>query len=151
MLQGQQSIAKTYELIQGEKQRIILDRYKYIKLKNEILKISTYTQFWKQTTSSQGRLLSTFDAEKGRMKMAFLQAHIAQPKSAADYKKTSFEFDAKDIHAIDQKEIYKKTIEIIFSTLTNSSMNVSKLNVSLTNIQSQLNIENLSSQAKDNE
>ena len=45
-------------------------------------------------------------------------------------------------------EMHKQTGEMIFSTLTNSSMNVSKLWVSLTNIQSQLKIEKLSYLAK---
>lgn len=38
--------------VQGEKEKTIFDRYREIKLKNEILKNSAYNQFWKQTSSS---------------------------------------------------------------------------------------------------
>ena len=138
MSQVHQNPTQKCSLIHGDKEKIISDKYKEINLKNEILKGNTHTQFWKQTASAQSKLLSTFDTEKGRMKISFLQAQIAQPKSAADYKKTSFEFDAKDMHPIDQMEMHKQTREMIFSTLTNSSMNVSILHVSVQNIQSHL-------------
>ena len=98
--------------------------FREIKLKNEIIKNNTYTQFWKQTSSSQSNLLSTFDSEKGRMQMAFLEAQIPQPKTTKDYKKTTFEFDTKDIHPIDQMEMHKKTGEMICSTLTNTTTTV---------------------------
>lgn len=52
-------------------------------------------------------MLSAFDSEKGKMKMAFLQAQITKPNVASDYKKTSFEFDVKGIHPIDQMEMHK--------------------------------------------
>lgn len=48
------------------------------------------------------------------MKMAFLQAQVPQPKVTSDYKKTTFEFDVKDIHPIDQMEMHKQTGEMIF-------------------------------------
>ena len=92
-----------------------------------MLKTNTYNQFWKQKSSSQSRLLSAFDSEKGRMRMAFLEAQVTEPKGAADYKKTSFEFNAKGIHPIDQMEMHKQTGEMISSTLTNTSMSLSKL------------------------
>ena len=56
------------------------------------------------------------------MKMDFLEAQIPQPKSTSDYKNTLFEFDTKDIHPINQMEMHKKTGEMIFSTLTNTTM-----------------------------
>ena len=71
--------------------------------------------------------LSVFYSEKGKMYMAFLEAKISQPKSATDYKKTTFEFDIKDIHPIDQMDMHKKIGEMISSTLTNTTMNISKL------------------------
>lgn len=82
--------------------------------------------------------------------MAFLQAQVLHPKSAADYKQTTFEFDAKDVHPIDQMDMHRQTREMIYSTLTSTAMIASKLQVSLTNIQSQLKLEKASSLAKDN-
>ena len=79
-----------------------MDIFKEIKLKNEALNINTYNQFWKQTSSAQSKLLLAFDSEKGKILMAFLQAQVPQPKGESDYKKTSLEFDIKDIHPIDQ-------------------------------------------------
>ena len=82
--------------------------------------------------------------------MAFLQAQVPHPKTTTDYKKTSFEFDVKDVHPVDQMEMHRQTGEMIFSTLKNTSLKTSKLQVSLNNIQSQLKMEKISSLAKDN-
>jgi len=43
-----------------------------IKKKNERLASNTYAQFWKKTSTTQHRLLSAFNIEKGRMYMEFL-------------------------------------------------------------------------------
>lgn len=66
--------------------------------------------------------------------MAFLEVQIPHPKLAVDYKKTTFEFETKDIHPIDQMEMHKQIGEMMYSTLTNTTMTVSKLQVSLSNI-----------------
>ena len=60
------------------------------------------------------------------MKMAFLEAQTPYPKIVADYKSTTFEFSTKDIHPIDQMEMHKQTGEMISSTLTNTTMSLSK-------------------------
>jgi len=61
------------------------------------------------------------------MQMAFLQAQIPQPRTAAHYQKqTSFEFNVKDVHSIDQIEMHKQTGQMIYSTLTNTTMSLSK-------------------------
>jgi hypothetical protein len=70
----------------------IFEKYDLIKKKNQTLTSSTYAQFWKQTLTAQNRLLSTFDTEKGRMQMEFLQAHVPNPKVIIDYKRETFEF-----------------------------------------------------------
>ena len=81
--------------------------------------------------------------------MVFLQAQVPYPKTAVDYKKTSFEFDIKDVHHVDQMNMHRQIGDMIFSNLTNTSMTYSNLPLSLTNIQSQLSIENISSLAKE--
>jgi len=45
-----------------------------------------------------------------------------------------FEFDVKDIHPIDQMEMHKKIGEMISSTITNTAMSLSKLQVTLANV-----------------
>ena len=55
--QDQQKVIHTSTTTIGEKDKNIFDTFKEIKLKNEILKTSTYNQFWKETPSSQRRLL----------------------------------------------------------------------------------------------
>jgi hypothetical protein len=95
-------IALMVESIHGEKEPNIFDKYKEIKQRNELLNTSTYTQFWKQTSTTQHRLLSSFDIEKGRMQMAFLQSQVPYPNTATYYKKTYFEFDVNDVHHVDQ-------------------------------------------------
>jgi len=91
----------------SEPEKSMMDVFKEIKVRNEALKINTYNQFWKQTSGAQSKLLSAFDSEEGKMQITFLQAQVPQPKGASDYKKTYFEFDIKDIHPIDQKEMHK--------------------------------------------
>ena len=120
--QGHKETELQSQNVQTEKENIVFDRYKEIKLINEILKNSTYNQFWKHTSSSQSRLLLVFDTEHGKIQMAFLEAQILQPKSVADYKSTTFEFNTKDIHPIDQMEMHKQTGEMISTTLTNIAM-----------------------------
>jgi hypothetical protein len=84
------------------------------------------------------------------MKMAFLQAQVPHPKTNVDYKNTSFEFDVKEVHPVDQVDMHMKIGEMIFSTFTNTSLISSKLQVSLNNIKSQLKLEKISSLSKDN-
>jgi hypothetical protein len=123
----------------------IFEKYDLIKKRNQTLINSTCTQFWKQTSIAQHRLLSTFDIEKGRMHMVFLQAQVPDPKVITDYKRATFEFPTKDVHPIDQMDLHKQTGEMVFYTLVHASTTASKLQVSLNNVQTQLKLENISS------
>ena len=67
------------------------------------------------------------------MRMAFLEAQIPQLKGATNYKKTSFKLDEKKIHPKYQMEMHKKTKEMISSTLTSTTMSLSKLQVNFSN------------------
>jgi hypothetical protein len=84
------------------------------------------------------------------MNMAFLQAQVSDPKAITDYKRATFEFHTRDVHPADQVDLHKKTREVIFSTLVNASTAATKLQVSLSNVQTQLKLEKISSFAKDN-
>jgi hypothetical protein len=75
----------------------------------------------------QHRLLSAFDTEKGRMHMAFLQGQVPHPNAISDYKRSTFEFDVKEVHPTDQMDMQRENDEIIFSTLENTSMIAAKL------------------------
>lgn len=75
------------------KESNVFTNFLEINQKNEALKANVYAQFWKKTSTSQHRLLTTFDNEKGRMQMDFLQAQVPFPKGFYDYKKTIFSFD----------------------------------------------------------
>jgi hypothetical protein len=110
----------------------------------------TYAQFWKQTSTSQHRFISSFDSEKGRIHMVFLQAQVPHPKEITDYKRSTLEFDAKHVHLADQIDLHRKTIEMVFSILANASTTATKLQVSLNNVQTQLKLEKVSYFAKDN-
>jgi hypothetical protein len=135
---------------QGAAKLSIFEKYDMIKKKNERLTNNTYAQFWKQTSTTQHRLLSSFDTEKGRMYMEFLQAQVPHPKEITDYKRSTLEFDAKDVHPADQMDLHRQTGEMVFSTLANASTTAAKLQVSLNNVQTQLKLEKVSSFAKDN-
>jgi hypothetical protein len=135
---------------QGSAKLSIFEKYDLIKKKNEMLTNNTYAQFWKQTSTTQHRFLSAFDTEKGRMHMAFLQAQVPHPKEITDYKRSTLEFDAKQVHPTDQMDFHRQTGEMVFSTLANASTTAAKLQVSLNNVQTQLKLEKVSSFEKDN-
>ena len=95
---------------------------------------STYAQFWKQTSAQQHGLLSSFDTEKGRMHLAFLQAWVSQPKEITDYKRSTMVCETKQVHPADQMDLHRQTGEMIFSTLAHASSTTRKLQVSLNNV-----------------
>jgi hypothetical protein len=128
---------------------IIFEKYYLIKKRNQALTSNTYAQFWKQTSTTHHILLSAFDIEKGRMHMNFLQAQVPNPKAITDYKRAMFKFHTRDVHLTNQMDLHKQTGEIVFSTLANDSTSISKLQVSLSNVQTQLKLKNISSFAKD--
>jgi hypothetical protein len=105
----------------------VFEKYDLIKKKNQTLTSSTYAQFWKQTSTAQHRLLSTFDTEKGRMNMDFLQAQVSDPKAIPDYKRATFKFHTRDVHPADQMDLHRKKREMVFSTLANASTLAAKL------------------------
>jgi hypothetical protein len=85
----------------GSAKLSIFEKYDLIKNKNETLASNTYAQFWNQTSTTQHRLLSSFDTEKGRMHVVFLQAQVPHPKEIIDYKKETFEFNTRYVHLAD--------------------------------------------------
>jgi hypothetical protein len=128
----------------------ILERYDSIKKRNQSLTSSAYAQFQKQSFTTQHRLLSAFDTEKGKMHMAYLHALMPDPKVISDYRRTSFEFQTKDVHPADQMDMHKQTGEMISHTLACVATSAAKLWTSLSNAQTQLKLEKMSSFAKDN-
>jgi hypothetical protein len=79
--QRQTNTTLTAESSHEKTESNIFDKYKQIKQRNELLNNNTYAQFWKQTSTAQHRLLSSFDTERGRMQMEFLQAQVPHPKT----------------------------------------------------------------------
>jgi hypothetical protein len=128
----------------------IFEKYDLIKKRNQSLTSSAYAQFQKQSSIAQHRLLSAFDTEKGRMHMAYLHALVPDPKVISDFKRTTFEFQAKDVHPTDQMDMHKKTGEMISHTLARVATSASKCRIALSNAQAQLKLEKMSSFAKDN-
>jgi hypothetical protein len=128
----------------------IFEKYDLIKKRNQSLTSSAYAQFQKQSSTAQHRLLSAFDTEKGRMHMAYLHALVPDPKVISDFKRTTFEFQAKDVHPADQMDMHKQTGEMISHTLARVATFASKCRIDLSNAQAQLKLEKMSSFAKDN-
>lgn len=93
-----------------------------------------YNQLWKQTSTSQHNLLFAFNNERGRMQIAFLQAHIPFPKSTTDYNNIILSFDVNQIHPINQMDMHMQSGEMLFSTMTTTSMSLSKLRTALSNV-----------------
>jgi hypothetical protein len=128
----------------------IFEKYDLIKKRNQSLTSSAYAQFQKQSSTAQHRLLSAFDTEKGRMHMAYLHALVPDPKVISDFKRTTFEFQAKDVHPEDQMDMHKQTGEMISHTLARVATSASKCRIALSNAQARLKLEKMSSFAKDN-
>jgi hypothetical protein len=145
----QTNITMATQIPQGSAKLNIFEKYDLIKKRNQTLTNSTYAQFWKQTSTTQHRLLSTFNMEKGRMHIAFLQAQVPQPKEIRDYKRSTLVFDTKQVHPADQMDLHRQTGEMVFSTLAHASSTTAKLQVALNNVQTQLKLEKISSFAKD--
>ena len=82
--------------------------------------------------------------------MAYLQAQVPDPKVISNYKRDTFEFQAKDVHPTDQMDLHKQTGEMVFHTLAHATASASKFWVALSNAQTQLKPEKISSFAKDN-
>lgn len=121
-----------------------------IKARNDPLRLQVYNQCLKMDPKNQQILLSAFDIQQGKMLMSHFKPKVQQPQIAADYIRTNFEVLAKYIHPLDQIELHKQTGEMIYSTLTDKSITTQKLQDSLENTNTQLNLEKASSQAKDN-
>jgi hypothetical protein len=128
----------------------IFEKYDLIKKRNQSLTSSAYAQFQKQSSTAQHRLLSTFDTEKGKMHMAYLHALVPDPKVISDYRRTTFEFQAKDMHPTDQMDMHKQAKEMISHTLARVATSAEKHRTTLRNAQTQLKLEKMSSFAKDN-
>jgi hypothetical protein len=67
-----------------------------------------------------------------------------------DYKRDTFKFQMKDVHLIDQMDLHKQIGEMVFYMLAHASTTLSKLQVSMNNVQTQLKLETISSFANDN-
>jgi hypothetical protein len=126
----------------------IFEKYDLIKKKNQSLTSSAYAQFQKQSSTAQHRLLSAFDTEKGKMHMAYLHALIPDPKVISNYRRTTFEFQDKDVHPVDQMDMHKQTGEMISHTLAHVATTAAKHQTTLSNAQTQLKLEKMSSFAK---
>jgi hypothetical protein len=104
----------------------IFEKYDMIKKKNQMLANNTYAQFWKKNSTTHHRLLSAFDTEKGIMHLAFLQAHVPQPKEIIDYKRSTIVFDTKQVHLANQMDLHRQIGEMVFSTLAHASSTTTK-------------------------
>jgi len=115
----------------------IFQRYKEIKERNiEALHDNIYIQFRKQSSSIQHRLISTYDTEKGGIHMEFFQAQVPQPKSATDFKKATFEFEAKDVDPLDQIGMHMQTGDMVYAPFTQTAIIASNMQLSLNNVES---------------
>lgn len=94
--------------------------------------------------------MAAYDFKEEKMILSHFKPKIPQPQSAADYIKTNLEVLAKDIHPMDQIELHKQTSEMVYATLADKAMLAHQLKESLKNTNTQLDLEIMSSSAKDN-
>ena len=135
---------------QGAQPSGIKGTFMEIKAQNELLRIQLYDQFLKTTPSKQQRLMAAYDIKEEKMILSHFKPKVPQPQIAADYIKTNLEVLAKDIHSMDQIELHKQTSEMVYATLADKAMMAHQLKESLKNTSTQLDLEKMPSQAKDN-
>ena len=121
-----------------------------IKTQNELLRIQLYDQFLKTTLAKQQRLMATYDLKEEKMISSHFKPKVPQPQIAPDYIRTNLEVLAKDIHPMDQIELHNQTGDMVYATLVDKAMLAHQLKESLTNTNTQLDLERMSSTAKDN-
>lgn len=121
-----------------------------IKAQNELLRIQLYDQFLKATPSKQQILMAAYDIKEEKMILTHFKPKVPQPKIVADYIKTNMEVLSKDIHSMDQIELHKQIREMVYATLADKAMLAHQLKESLKNTNTQLDLERMSSSAKDN-
>ena len=64
--------------------------------------------------TNQNRLMSAYDIKEGKMQMSFIKPKVQQLQTIADYLQKDFEVMAKDIHPLDQIELHKQIIEMVY-------------------------------------
>ena len=94
--------------------------------------------------------MAAYGIQAGKMTLSHFRPTIQQPQLAADYIRTNLEVLAKDIHPIDQIELHKQAGEMVYSTLADKALMAHRLQNSLYNTSTQLELEKASSLAKDN-
>jgi len=121
-----------------------------IKARNEPVRYQLYNQLLRMAPTNQQRLMATYDIQEGKMTLSHFRPTMQQPQSTVDYIRTNLEVFAKDIHPMDQIELHKQTGEMVYSTLADKTLLAHRLQNSLHNTATQLELEKASSQAKDN-
>lgn len=121
-----------------------------IKAQNELLRVQLYYQFLKATPSKQQRLMGAYDFKEEKIILSNFKLKIPQPQTVVDYIKTSLEVLSKDIDMMDKIELHKQTCGMVYATLADKAMLAHQLTESLKNTNTQLDLERMSSSAKDN-
>ena len=121
-----------------------------IKKRNEPLRVQLYNHLLNMAPTNQQRLMSAFDIQEGKMIMSHFMPTALHPQSASDYLRTNLEVLSKDIHPMDKIELHKQTGEMVYASLADQALDNYRLQNSLNNTASQLELEKASSQAKDN-
>jgi len=94
--------------------------------------------------------MAAYDLKEEKMIRSHFKPKVSQPQTAAGYIRTNLEVLAKDIHPMDQIEMHKQTGEMVYATLADKAMLANQLKESLTNTNTQLDLERMSSITKDN-
>jgi len=94
--------------------------------------------------------MAAYDIKEEKVILSHFKPKVQQPQTAAEYAKINSEVLAKDIHPMDQIELQKQTGEMVYATLADKAMLAHELKESFKNTNTQLDLEKMSSSAKDN-
>ncbi len=119
----------------------IKDFFKDAKRRSEPLKIRLYNYLLNMAPSNQQRLMAAYDVQEAKLTLSHFTPTEQRPQSAADYIRTNLEVLARDIHPMDQIELHKQTGEMVYATLADKTLVNYRLQNSLNNTASQLELE----------
>jgi len=88
--------------------------------------------------SSQTKLLSSMDYEKGKINIYILELNDQNIKSSENYKVTNISVDSKVVNYVDKMDLHRKIREMIHKDVMLTSLGMNKLYIMNENIYNQL-------------
>jgi hypothetical protein len=104
-----------------------------VKRQNQEIRKEMYPQSWRENTN-QTKVLSIVDYQQGTFNMDILESKFPITLSHTDYKATQMKMKLGDVHPMDMIELHKKTSDIHYRGVLQSTPNVQNMKNTVLNI-----------------